>query len=57
MAHIKQKTEGVYTVVISGGYEENLSDHPSIVQHPELFEVVEGDPPSNCQFLNYSVDE
>ena len=53
MAHIHQiGTEGEgYTVVIAEG---DLSLHPSIVEHPDLFEIVEGDLPEFYQRLNYT---
>jgi hypothetical protein len=60
MQHIRQKnsvnTES-YTVVITDGYggvnEPPLTDHPSIVEHPELFEISSDEIPQSHQFLNY----
>lgn len=60
MEHIKQKTLGisskqdeVYTVVITDGYTD-LSLHPSIIEHPDLFEIVDQDIPEDHQLLNYT---
>jgi len=53
MRHIRQinsvGTES-YTVVIAN---EPLEQHPSIVQHPDLFEISEDEIPEIHQFLNY----
>lgn len=53
MRHIKQKTEGVYTVVEAS---EPLESHPSIIEHPEYFEVVDNDLPDYYQTLVYQSD-
>lgn len=50
MRHIKQNTEGVYTVVEAS---EPLENHPSITEHPEYFEVVDNDLPEYYQTLVY----
>jgi hypothetical protein len=53
MKHIRQiNSVGTdsYTVVIA---EEPLELHPSIVQHPELFEISEDEIPTQHQYLNY----
>jgi hypothetical protein len=53
MRHIRQiNSVGTdsYTVVIA---EEPLELHPSIVQHPELFEISEDEIPTQHQYLNY----
>ena len=53
MAHIIQKNNGgVYTVVITDGYTD-LTTHPSIVEHPDLFELINIDLPTEYQLLNY----
>jgi len=53
MRHIRQinsiGTES-YTVVIA---EEPLELHPSVVQHPELFEISEDEIPEQHQYLQY----
>lgn len=60
MEHIRQimnsstgKQEIVYTVVITTGYTD-LTTHPSIVEHPDLFEIVDIELPSEYQLLNYT---
>jgi len=53
MRHIRQiNTVGTesYTVVIAN---EPLEQHPSIVNHPTLFEISEDDIPEIHQYLNY----
>jgi len=55
MKHIRQiNTVGTdsYTVVIA---EEPLEEHPSIVEHPDLFEISEDEIPEQHQYLNYEV--
>lgn len=56
MSYIIQKKQNLNdptTVVISEGYTD-LNQHPAILEHPELFEVVEGNQPDDItQFLNY----
>lgn len=60
MEHIRQimnltvnKQDVAYTVVITDGYAD-LTTHPSIVEHPDLFEIVDVDLPTEYQFLNYT---
>jgi hypothetical protein len=59
MEHIKQRSlvEGLenqaYTVVNTEGWTLPLQDHPSVVEHPEIFEVVDTDIPEWYQLLNY----
>lgn len=56
--HIKQKTTGDYTVVHPDCYNsEDIFMSDCIRDNPELFEVVEGDPPPNYQVLIYSRGE
>jgi hypothetical protein len=53
MRHIRQiNSVGTdsYTIVIA---HEPLEKNPSIVLHPEWFEISEDDIPENHQFLNY----
>lgn len=53
MRHIRQiNSVGTdsYTVVIA---EEPLENNPSIVQHPDLFEISEDEIPEYVQYLNY----
>jgi len=53
MRHIRQinsvGTES-YTVVVAN---EPLEEHPSIVQHPDLFEISSDEIPENHQYLIY----
>jgi hypothetical protein len=53
MRHIRQINSvgtNSYTVVIA---EEPLEQHPSIVNHSDLFEISEDDIPEIHQYLNY----
>ena len=53
MRHIRQtNTIGTdsYTIVIAN---EPLEQHPSIVDHPDLFDITEDEIPEIHQFLNY----
>jgi hypothetical protein len=54
MAHIHQKnTEGIsYTYVVIE--TDDINNHPCLIEHPELFEIVDGDPPEIAHKLNYS---
>jgi hypothetical protein len=50
MEHIKQiTTENTYVVVIENGEQ-------AILDHPELFERVNGDIPEDAQFLIYTTN-
>jgi hypothetical protein len=56
MRHIRQiNTVGqeYYGVVITNGWENNLENHPSIVDNPTLFEISEDEIPENHQYLLY----
>ena len=58
MEHIRQKNssevEGfIYTVVVTTGWTLPLADHPSIVENPTLFEIVDTAIPDNVQYLKY----
>lgn len=57
MPHIHQKnTEGsAYIVVFT--WNSDLENHPCILNHPDKFEIVDGDPPSGSNFLNYQEPE
>lgn len=53
MRHIRQKNtigQEYYGLVIA---EEPLESHPSIVNHPDLFEISEDEIPEKHQYLNY----
>lgn len=55
--YINSINTNTYTIVITDGYggegEPPLQEHPSIVEHPELFEIVDQDIPEHHQYLNY----
>jgi len=58
--HIRQKNnvtnkgiEIAYTVVVTTDWKLPLDQHPSIVEHPELFEISEDVIPEDAQYLNY----
>jgi hypothetical protein len=60
MEHIRQKinltlkgVEIAYTVVNTTGWTLPLIEHPSIVEHPEIFEITNDEIPDNAQLLNY----
>jgi len=60
MEHIRQKInlslkgfEVAYTVVITTGWTLPLNQHPSIVEHSELFEISNDEIPENAQYLKY----
>ena len=56
MEHIRQtSTVGTdcYTVVVTTDWVLPLNEHPSIVEHPELFEISTDEIPTNPQYLNY----
>ena len=54
--HIRQKGSSdnlTYTVVNTTGWVLPLEQHPSIVEHPDLFEIVNVDIPEDAQILDY----
>lgn len=60
MEHIRQKmnlvlkgVEIAYTVVDTSNWTLPLNEHPSIVEHPELFEISNDAIPNNIQYLKY----
>jgi hypothetical protein len=60
MKHLRQKlilsgkeTDIAYTVVNTKNWTLPLEQHPSIVEHPEFFEISEDEIPEDAQFLNY----
>jgi hypothetical protein len=59
MAHIRQKIEitgrnlEAYTVVDTNGWLLPLNEHPSIVEHPDLFEISNDEIPEIHQILIY----
>ena len=53
MRHIRQiNTVGqeYYGLVVA---DEPLESHPSVIEHPELFEISEDEIPEKVQYLNY----
>jgi len=61
MEHIRQKIdiankgiELAYTVVDTTKWALPLNEHPSIVEHPELFEISQEAIPENAQYLRYA---
>ena len=50
MIYIKQK--GADVIVDTKDFKGELSEHPAILEHPELFEIVE-DLPKKYDVLNY----
>jgi hypothetical protein len=60
MEHIRQKSSATgrslnstYTVVVTTGWTLPLTEHPSVVEHPEIFEIVNEEIPDHAQYLNY----
>ena len=61
MKHIRQKDSSfnsneAYSVVITTDWNNPLEEHPSIVEHPEVFEIADCNIPNNAQYLNYISD-
>jgi hypothetical protein len=61
MIHIRQKLDIAnktgeqiaYSVVDTTDWTAPLQQHPSIVEHPELFEIVDEEIPTHAQTLIY----
>ena len=56
MKHIRQiNSIGTksYIIVITTGFETNLQNHPSILEHPEVFEISNNEIPKEITYLNY----
>lgn len=56
MKHIRQINSvatNTYTVVVTLDWNQPLEQHPSIVEHPELFEISEDEIPVEHQYLIY----
>ena len=47
------KDTTTYTVVKTDDWQGDLQDHPSIVDHPEIFEIADCDIPEMHQYLEY----
>jgi hypothetical protein len=57
MKHIRQKDSvgtNSYTVVVLDGWDKPLEEHPSVMEHPELFEIADCDLPDYIQYVLYS---
>ena len=53
MKHIHQINSVPYTVIVA---DEPLESHISIIENPNLFEIVDSEIPSDAQYLNYQSD-
>ena len=56
MKHIRQIDSvgtNSYTVVVTDNWDKPLEEHPSVVEHPELFEVSEQELPPYVQYVIY----
>jgi len=56
MKHIRQIDSVIntpYTIVLTDNWDKPLEEHPSIVEHPELFEIADCEIPEFRQYLNY----
>lgn len=54
--YIKQIDANIY-ILNTEGYENNLSQHPSILNYPDLFEIVDGEVPENFNRLIFQESE
>ena len=53
MIYIRNKNLSPYTIIITEGWDKPLEEHPSIVEHPESFEISEDEIPVDHQYLVY----
>jgi hypothetical protein len=61
MIHIRQKLDLTnkigeliaYSVVYTSNWDRPLEEHPSIVENPDVFEIVDEKVPSHAQTLIY----
>ena len=59
MKHIRQIDSIVltpYTIVVTDDWNKSLEEHPSVIEHPELFEIANCEIPELRQYLNYTSD-
>ena len=42
-----------YTIVVTDDWNGQLEDHPSIIEHPEFYEIADCEIPEKFQFLIY----
>ena len=57
MKHIRQKNSvgtDSYTIVVTDNWDKPLEEHPSILERPESFEIVDCVPPDYVQYLTYA---
>jgi hypothetical protein len=56
MKHIRQINSvgtNTYTVIDTTDWMGTIEEHPSVVEHPELFEISEDEIPAEHQYLIY----
>jgi hypothetical protein len=53
MIHIRSKDLSIYTIVVTTDWIKPLEEHPSIIEHPESFEIIDCEIPNYIQYLNY----
>ena len=58
MRHIRQIVNNsllaeAYTVVVTDDWDLPLEEHPSILEHPDKFEIADNEIPENAQYLIY----
>lgn len=53
MIHIRQKDLTIYTIVITSDWIKPLEEHPSIIEHHEVFEIADCEIPEEHQYLDY----
>lgn len=57
MIHIRQINSvgtNTYTVVKTDDWDKPLEEHPSVVEHPETFEIADCELPDYIQYVIYS---
>lgn len=57
MKHIRQINSvgtNTYTIVKTDDWNQPLEEHPSVVEHPETFEVADCEIPDYIQYVIYS---
>lgn len=51
---IRQSESDVYTIVVTTNWNLPLTEHPSILEHPEVFEISDDELPEIIEFLTYT---
>lgn len=59
MEHIRKKDSSFdpsicYSVVITSDWNKPLSEHPSIVNEPDIFEIADCDIPAHAEHMIYT---